>query len=81
MLDGLVDGVEGRLHRTVVTHRRNDRVIPPTCALHLSVNDGCCEWVVPDDDGRLVLGLEPESRSWMRWLGSLLQLLALKDDP
>lgn len=47
-----------------------------TAALSLSPYGGCCEWVIPDSDGRLVLDLEPDSRWWMRWLGSLLQPLA-----
>ncbi len=48
-------------------------------ALRLSPSGGCCEWVIPDSDGRLVLDLEPDSRWWMRWLGSLLQPLAPED--
>ena len=48
-------------------------------ALRLAADGGCCEWVIPDSDGRLVLDLEPDSRWWMRWLGSLLQPLAPED--
>jgi cardiolipin synthase C len=45
-------------------------------ALRLAPDGGCCEWVIPDSDNRLVLNLEPDSSWWMRWLGSLLQPLA-----
>ena len=48
-------------------------------ALRLAADGSCCEWVIPDSDGRLVLDLEPDSRWWMRWLGSLLQPLAPED--
>ncbi len=48
-------------------------------ALRLAANGSCCEWVIPDSDGRLVLDLEPDSHWWMRWLGSLLQPLAPED--
>ena len=48
-------------------------------ALRLATDGSCCEWVIPDSDGRLVLHLEPDSRWWMRWLGSLLQPLAPED--
>jgi cardiolipin synthase C len=48
-------------------------------ALRLARDRSCCEWVIPDSDGRLVLDLEPDSRWWMRWLGSLLQPLAPED--
>ena len=48
-------------------------------ALRLAADGGCCEWIIPDSDGRLVLSLEPDSRWWMRWLGSLLQPLAPED--
>lgn len=48
-------------------------------ALRLAADGRCCEWVIPDSDGRLVLTLEPDSRWWMRWLGSLLQPLAPED--
>ncbi len=48
-------------------------------ALRLATDGSCCEWVIPDSDGRLVLNLEPDSRWWMRWLGSLLQPLAPED--
>ena len=48
-------------------------------ALRLAADGSCCEWVIPDSDGRLVLSLEPDSRWWMRWLGSLLQPLAPED--
>jgi putative cardiolipin synthase len=48
-------------------------------ALRLALDGGCCEWVIPDSDGRQVLSLEPDSRWWMRWLGSLLQPLAPED--
>ena len=41
-------------------------------ALRLAPNGSCCEWVVPDGDGHLVLDVEPDSRWWMRWLGNLL---------
>ncbi len=45
-------------------------------ALRLAPDGSCCEWIIPDSDGRLVLTLEPDTRWWMRWLGSLLQPLA-----
>jgi cardiolipin synthase C len=48
-------------------------------ALRLAPDGGCCEWVIPDSDNRLVLSLEPDSSWWMRWLGSLLQPLAPED--
>jgi cardiolipin synthase C len=48
-------------------------------ALRLAPDGSCCEWIIPDSDGRLVLDLEPDSRWWMRWLGSLLQPLAPED--
>ncbi len=48
-------------------------------AVRLPADGGCCEWVIPDSDGRLVLDLEPDSTWWMRWLGSLLQPLAPED--
>jgi cardiolipin synthase C len=48
-------------------------------ALRLAPDGSCCEWVIPDSDGRLVLDREPDSRWWMRWLGSLLQPLAPED--
>jgi putative cardiolipin synthase len=48
-------------------------------ALRLAADGSCCEWVIPDSDGRIVLDLEPDSRWWMRWLGSLLQPLAPED--
>lgn len=48
-------------------------------ALRLAADGSCCEWVIPDGDGRQVLTLEPDSRWWMRWLGSLLQPLAPED--
>ncbi len=48
-------------------------------ALRLAADGSCCEWVIPDSDGRQVLTLEPDSRWWMRWLGSLLQPLAPED--
>ncbi len=48
-------------------------------ALRLAADGSCCEWVIPDGDGRVVLSLEPDSRWWMRWLGSLLQPLAPED--
>lgn len=48
-------------------------------ALRLAADGSCCEWIIPDSDGRLVLSLEPDSRWWMRWLGSLLQPLAPED--
>lgn len=48
-------------------------------ALRLTRDGDCCERVIPDSDGRLVLDLESDSRWWMRWLGSLLQPLAPED--
>jgi len=48
-------------------------------ALRLATDGSCCEWVIPDSDGRLSIDLEPDSRWWMRWLGSLLQPLAPED--
>jgi putative cardiolipin synthase len=48
-------------------------------ALRLAPDRSCCEWVIPDGDGRIVLDLEPDSSWWMRWLGSLLQPLAPED--
>ena len=48
-------------------------------ALRLAADGTCCEWIIPDSDGRQVLDLEPDSRWWMRWLGSLLQPLAPED--
>jgi len=45
-------------------------------ALRLAPDGSCCEWVIPDRKGRLVLDLEPDSQWWMRWLGSQLQPLA-----
>ena len=48
-------------------------------ALRLAKGGDCCEWIIPDSDGRLVLNLEPDSLWWMRWLGSLLQPLAPED--
>jgi putative cardiolipin synthase len=48
-------------------------------ALRLAGDGSCCEWIIPDSDGRLVLDLEPDSSWWMRWLGSLLQPLAPED--
>jgi putative cardiolipin synthase len=48
-------------------------------ALRLAPDGSCCEWVIPDGDGRVVLDLEPDSSWWMRWLGSLLQPLAPED--
>ncbi len=48
-------------------------------ALRLAADGSCCEWIIPDSDGRLVLSLEPDSRWWMRWLGSLLQPLVPED--
>jgi cardiolipin synthase C len=48
-------------------------------ALRLAADGSCCEWVIPDSDGRIVLSLEPDSRWWMRWLGGLLQPLAPED--
>lgn len=49
------------------------------CALRLAADSSCCEWVIPNGDGRVVLALEPDSQWWMRWLGSLLQPLAPED--
>jgi putative cardiolipin synthase len=48
-------------------------------ALRLAADGDCCEWLVPDSDGSRLLTLEPDSRWWMRWLGSLLQPLAPED--
>jgi cardiolipin synthase C len=48
-------------------------------ALRLARDGSCCEWIIPDSDGRLALDLEPDTRWWMRWLGSLLQPLAPED--
>jgi cardiolipin synthase C len=48
-------------------------------ALRLARDGSCCEWTIPDSDGRLALDLEPDTRWWMRWLGSLLQPLAPED--
>jgi cardiolipin synthase C len=48
-------------------------------ALRLAPDGSCCEWIIPDSDGRQVLSLEPDSRWWMRWWGSLLQPLAPED--
>jgi putative cardiolipin synthase len=48
-------------------------------ALRLAPDGGCCEWVIPDSDNRLVLDREPDTSWWMRWLGSLLQPLAPED--
>ncbi|KPF57898.1 hypothetical protein D621_07370 [beta proteobacterium AAP51] len=48
-------------------------------ALRLAADGACCEWVIPDSDGSLVLTLEPDSPWWMRWLGRLLQPLAPED--
>ena len=48
-------------------------------ALRLAADASCCEWVIPNGDGRVVLALEPDSQWWMRWLGSLLQPLAPED--
>ena len=48
-------------------------------AWRLAPDGSCCEWVIPDSDGRLVLHLEPDTRWWMRWLGSLLQPLVPED--
>ena len=31
-------------------------------ALRLAADGSCCEWVIPDSDGHLVLSLEPDSR-------------------
>ena len=48
-------------------------------ALRLAGDGSCCEWVIPESNGPLVLTLEPDSRWWMRWLGSLFQPLAPED--
>jgi cardiolipin synthase C len=48
-------------------------------ALRLAFDGSCCEWVIPNSNGQLVLDLEPDSHWWMRWLGSLLQPLAPED--
>ena len=48
-------------------------------ALRLAADGSCCEWVIPEGNGPLVLSLEPDSRWWMRWLGSLFQPLAPED--
>ena len=48
-------------------------------ALRLAADASCCEWVIPNGDGSVVLTLEPDSQWWMRWLGSLLQPLAPED--
>ncbi len=48
-------------------------------ALRLAPDGSCCEWIIPDSDGLQFLSLEPDSRWWMRWLGSLLQPLAPED--
>jgi cardiolipin synthase C len=48
-------------------------------ALRLAPDGSCCEWIIPDSDGRVALYLEPDTRWWMRWLGSLLQPLAPED--
>ena len=43
-------------------------------------DDGrCCEWVVPDRDGAMVLTTEPDASRWMRFLGGLLQPLVPED--
>jgi putative cardiolipin synthase len=48
-------------------------------ALRLAPDGTCCEWVIPDSDNRLVLDREPDTRWWIRWLGSLLRPLAPED--
>ncbi len=48
-------------------------------ALRLAADGSCRESVISDSDGRLVLSLEPDSRWWMHWLGSLLQPLTPED--
>ena len=41
--------------------------------VRLAVDGQCCEWVVPDRDGTMVLTTEPDSSRWLRFLGWLLQ--------
>ena len=41
--------------------------------VRLVVDGQCCEWVVPDRDGTMVLTTEPDSSRWLRFLGWLLQ--------
>jgi putative cardiolipin synthase len=48
-------------------------------ALRRAADGSCCEWVIPEGHGPLVLSLEPDSHWWMRWLGSLFQPLAPED--
>ncbi len=43
--------------------------------VRLADDGNCCEWVVPDRDGAMVLTEEPDSSAWLRFLGWLVQPL------